>query len=421
MRRPELLAPAGDLEKLRFAVLYGADAVYLSGKAYGLRAGAGNFSAGEMAEGLRFAHSHGVRVYVTVNIIAHNRELEGIPSYVRHLSDLGVDAIIVSDPGVVSLAREAAPGLELHLSTQASTANWAAARVWKELGVSRIVLARELTLPEIAEIGQRSGVELEAFVHGAMCISYSGRCLLSAYMTARDANLGDCAQACRWRYALMEEKRPGQYFPIEEDGRGTYIMSSRDLCLVEHIPALIQAGISSFKIEGRMKSVNYVATTTMVYRRAIDAFLRDPEDWRPDPAWREELAKASHRPFTTGFYFGPPGPEGQIYSESSYIRPYDFIGVVREFWPGGSKGPIESSGIHSGQAGVALVEQRNRVVVGEEVEVAGPDTPTFRQSVRGLFDQDGAPIESAPHPKQMFYLPVDHPVRAFDLIRRQER
>jgi putative protease len=420
LRRPELLAPAGDLEKLKFAVLYGADAVYLSGKAYGLRAGAGNFSADEMEEGFRFAHSHGVRVYVTVNIIAHNRDLDGLPGYVRHLAGLGVDAIIVSDPGVLSLAREADPRLEIHLSTQASTANWAAARVWKELGVSRIVLARELTLPEIAEIGQRSGVELEAFVHGAMCISYSGRCLLSAYLTGRDANLGDCAQACRWRYALVEEKRPGQFFPIEEDDRGAYIMSSRDLCLIEHIPALVQAGISSFKIEGRMKSVNYVATTTMVYRKAIDAFLRDPEGWQADPAWREELAKASHRPFTTGFYFGPPGPEGQIYSETSYIRPYEFIGVVREFRPGWNSGLIGPGGIQPGQAGVALVEQRNRLVVGEEVEMAGPDTPSFRQFVKGLFDQDGAPIQSAPHPKQMFYLPVDRPVRPFDLIRRQE-
>lgn len=351
--KPELLAPAGDLEKLKAAVLYGADAVYLGGRHFGLRAGAGNFGEEEMAEGVRFAHAEGARVYVTVNIFAHNRDLETLPGYLESIRAAGVDGVIVSDPGVVELVKRLHPDLPIHLSTQANTTNWAAARFWEEQGVARIVLARELSLDEIKEIRERVGVELEIFVHGAMCIAYSGRCLLSNYLTGRDANRGDCAQSCRWRYALMEEKRPGEYLAVEEDGRGTYILGSRDLCLIEYIPELVRAGVDSFKIEGRMKSVNYVAGVVKAYREALDAYLRDPENYRFDPAWLEEISKVSHRRYTTGFLFGDPGPSGQHYEGEIYRRSHAFVGLVRDY---------------DGSAGMALVEQRNRFAVGDEIE-----------------------------------------------------
>ncbi|MDD4335503.1 MAG: U32 family peptidase [Desulfotomaculaceae bacterium] len=399
----ELLAPAGDLEKLKIAVLYGADAVYLGGRHFGLRAGAGNFTEEDLAEGLRFAHERGVRVYVTVNIFAHNRDLAGLPAYLDMLCQAGADAVIVSDPGVIGLIRRSYPALPVHLSTQANTTNWAAARFWEEIGVRRIVLARELSLPEIREIREQVALELEIFVHGAMCISYSGRCLLSSYLTGRDANRGDCAQSCRWKYALVEEKRPGEYFPVEEDERGSYILGSKDLCLIEHIPELVGAGVSSFKIEGRMKSVNYVAGVVKAYREALDAYSSDPENYRFNTAWLEEIGKVSHRDYTTGFIFGRPGPAGQHYTGEIYRRSHIFVGLVRGY---------ERAG------GMAVVEQRNRFAVGDEVEIMVPGRESFRQKITGIINEEGASVVAAPHPQQIVRVPVDRPVPDYSILRK---
>lgn len=401
--RTELLAPAGDLEKLKAAVLYGADAVYLGGRHFGLRAGAGNFDDAGLAEGVRYAHAHGARVYVTVNIFAHNRDLALLPAYLDTVSEAGADAVIVSDPGVVSIVRRQYPALPIHLSTQANTTNWAAARFWEELGVKRIVLARELTLAEIREIREKAALELEIFVHGAMCISYSGRCLLSSYMTGRDANRGDCAQSCRWKYALAEEKRPGEYFPIEEDSRGSYILGSRDLCLIEHIPALVGAGVSSFKIEGRMKSVNYVAGVVKAYREALDAYHRDPENYRFNPSWLAEIEKVSHRDYSTGFLFGKPGPSGQHYEGEIYRRSHVFAGLVRGY---------------DHETGLAVIEQRNHFAVGDEVDFMLPRGKNIRQKVTRIIDGEGQSVAAAPHPQQVVQIPVDGPVPEFAIMRR---
>lgn len=401
--KPELLAPAGDLEKLKVAVLYGADAVYLGGRHFGLRAGAANFTAEEMAQGVRFAHERKARVYVTINIFAHNRDLDLLQDYLDEISSAEVDGVIVSDPGVFNLVRHLKPGLPAHLSTQANVTNWASARFWEERGVARIVLARELSLEEIKEIRERVGIELEIFVHGAMCIAYSGRCLLSNYLTGRDANRGDCAQSCRWNYALVEEKRPGLYLPIEEDERGAYILGSRDLCLIEHIPALIKAGINSFKIEGRMKSVNYVAGTVKAYREAIDAYCKDPESYSIDPAWMKEIEKVSNRDYTTGFIFGKPGPGGQHYRGEIYRRSHVFIGLVREY---------------DRSTGMALVEQRNRFSVGEQVEIMVPGGKGFFQTIDAIIDEEGNSIQAAPHPQQLVRVPFDQPAPEYAIIRK---
>ncbi|RKO66698.1 peptidase U32 family protein [Desulfofundulus salinus] len=405
MAVPELLAPAGDLEKLQAAVIYGADAVYLGGKRFGLRERAGNFTLEEMAVGVDFAHARGVKVYVTVNIFAHNRDLDELPHYLKQLEQIGVDAVIISDPGVLALAREITPGLPVHLSTQANTTNWMAARFWQEQGVSRIVLARELTLDEIREIRRQVQVPLEVFVHGAMCISYSGRCLLSNYMTGRDANRGDCAQACRWRYALVEEKRPGEYFPVEEGSRGTYILSSRDLCLLEYIPQLVEAGVDSLKIEGRVKSVHYVATVVSVYRQALDACRADPARFQVQTRWLEELGKVSHREYTSGFFTGTPAKAAQGAVDSIYRRPYTFVGVVRDYDPA---------------RGLALVEQRNRFARGEELEVLLPGGQTFSFVLTGLYNEEMSPIDAAPHPRQRVFLSLPRPVQPWSLLRRRE-
>jgi len=402
VKRPELLAPAGDLEKLKVAVLYGADAVYLGGRHFGLRAGAGNFSEEEIVEGVRFAHEKGVRVYVTVNIFAHNSDLALLPGYLDSIRNSGVDGVIVSDPGIIDLVKSLYPDLPVHLSTQANTTNWASARYWEKQGVSRIILARELSLGEIKEIRQRVGVELEIFVHGAMCIAYSGRCLLSSYLAGRSANQGDCAQSCRWKYALAEEKRPGEYLPFEEDERGAYILSSRDLCLVEHIPELVEAGIDSFKIEGRMKSVHYVAGVVKVYREALDAFFAGRLD-RSDPYWFEEIGKVSHRGYTTGFLFGNPGVTGQHYSSKIYRRPYSFVGLVRSYDP---------------QTGLATVEQRNRFAVGDEVEVLTPSGRPLKHRIKAIYDEEGNTLEAAPHPRQIVKIPVDRELAAFSMLRK---
>lgn len=406
MRKPELLAPAGNLEKLKVAVLYGADAVYLGGQQYGLREGADNFTADELREGVRFAHERGVKVYVTVNIIPHNADLSGLSEYVRELAALGADALIVSDPGILEIVKETVPEMEIHLSTQANAVNWRSVRFWHAQGVKRVVLARELSLAEIREIREKvPGVGIEVFIHGAMCISYSGRCLLSNYMTHRDANLGACAQSCRWKYALVEEKRPGEYYPVFEDERGTYIFNSKDLCTIEHIPELAEAGIDSLKIEGRMKSLHYAATVTAVYRQALDRYTADPAQYRYDPQWLEELKTVSHRSYTTGFYFGKPGAAGHNYESSAYIRDYDFMGFVMRYIP---------------EEKEALVEVRSKFVKGDTMEIFGPHTPAFRVDLTYLKDAEGHEMDTAPHPHQMIRIPVDRPVQEWDMIRREK-
>lgn len=405
MKKPELLAPAGSMEKLKAAVACGADAVYLGGPRYGLRAGADNFGPGELPGAVEFAHRHGVKVYVTVNIFARNRDFDGLGGYLGEIREAGADAVIVADPGVFALARSLAPGLPVHLSTQANTANAAAAAFWEERGASRIVLAREISLDEIREIRSAVGIELEVFVHGAMCISYSGRCLLSRYMTGRDANLGDCAQPCRWRYALVEEKRPGQYFPVLQDDRGTYILSSRDLCLLPFLPELAAAGVDSMKIEGRVKSVHYVATVVKVYREAIDRMAGDPGNFRVDPGWWDELGKVSNRDYTAGFLSGGEALEGHGGVEGIYRRNCTFVGLVRGWDPG---------------RGLLEVEQRNRFFRGESLEVLVPSGPNRTLEVEAICDGEGQALEVAPHPRQTVFIPAAEPLPEFSLLRRLE-
>ncbi|MTI81210.1 MAG: U32 family peptidase [Firmicutes bacterium] len=391
MQKPELLAPAGDLEKLKSAIVYGADAVYLGGKQFSLRAGASNFGPEELSAGVDFAHRHGAKVFTAVNIFAHNQDVEGLPEYFKQLQHAGVDGVIASDPGVISILRKAAPELPIHLSTQANTTNYLSAAFWQQQGVKRIVLARELSLPEISEIAEKVNVELEVFIHGAMCMAYSGRCLLSNYMTGRDANRGDCAQPCRWKYNLVEQKRPDQYFPVEEEDRGTYFMSSRDLSLIEHIPELIKAGVKSLKIEGRMKSVHYVTTVVKSYRQAIDSYFDDPKNYTFDPKWLDEISKVSHRDYTTGFILGQPGGEAQSDKSSQYRRDYRFVGVVRDY-------------DHS--TGMALVEQRNNFAVGDKVEVLQPQGENFTVIIKEIYNEKDQAQPNAPHPQQRIKLPM---------------
>lgn len=402
-KKVELLAPAGNLEKLKMAVIYGADAVYLAGQAFGLRAFADNFTGPELVKGVEFAQRRGVKVYITVNIFAHNQDLKELPNYLRELEALGVDGIIFSDPGVWQIAQEIGSTLNLHLSTQANTTNWASARFWESRGVKRIILARELSLEEIQEIRTKVNLELEVFVHGAMCVSYSGRCLLSNYFTGRDANLGECAQPCRWRYALVEEKRPGEYYPLFEDQRGTYLLNSQDLCLIRYLPELIKAGVNSFKIEGRMKSIHYVATVVKVYREVLDAYYANPDQFIFQEKWLQELAKVSHRDYSTGFLLGKPN---QNYATSAYRRTHDFIGLVRDYDP---------------LAKLAQVEQRNNFQVGEKVEIMGAETKLFSQEIRELFSETGEVLTCAPHPQQIVCLRVEHPVKPWDIIRREKK
>jgi len=406
MKIPELLAPAGDLEKLKVAVAYGADAVYIGGKRLSLRALAGNFEQDEMREGVEYAHKHGCKVYVTLNIFAHNKDLDGVEDYVRFLEDIDVDAVIVSDPGMLSIVKDVAPDMEIHLSTQANTTNWRSAAFWHGQGVKRIIMARELSLDEIREIRAKTPdtLELEVFVHGAMCISYSGRCLLSNYLAGRDSNRGACAHPCRWKYYLMEEKRPGEYLPVMEDERGAYILNSRDLCMLGHLRELIGAGVDGFKIEGRMKSSYYVAVTVKAYRQELDRYMTDPEGYRFDPAALEEVKKASHRPFTTGFYFGTPQSDAQEYSSSQYIRQYDFIGMVLDY---------------DRQRSMALVEQRNPFKKGDEAEILRPHGEPLKFTIDRMFDVDGQPIDSAPHPQQKVYIPMPYCLERYSMLRRK--
>lgn len=403
MNKPELLAPAGSLEKGRMALLYGADAVYLGGKAFGLRAFAANFSLEEIREMAAFAHEMGKKVYVTVNIFSHNSDLPPLPEYLRNLDAAGVDALLVSDLGVWNTAREVAPRLDLHVSTQANVTNWATARAWEQLGASRVVLARELSLAEIREIREKIRAEVEVFVHGAMCISYSGRCLLSNYFTGRDSNRGACAQVCRWEFGLTEKNRPGEVFPVAEDERGTYIMNSRDLCLMDCLPQLMEAGVSSLKIEGRMKSVHYVASVVSAYRKAIDLCWQDPEHFTVPQSLRAELDKVSHRPYTTGFALRKTGPEDQVYTTSSYEQTADFVGLVRSF---------------DAPSGRVQVEQRNHVKAGEVLEVLNPAGQVFPWTLEAMEDGEGNPITAAPHAQMLFTAKGDPRMTPFSLIRR---
>ena len=407
MNKLELLAPAGDLEKLKIAVEYGADAVYFGGEMFSLRAGAGNLTIEEIEEGVEYAHARGVKCHMAMNVFAHNEDIAPLESYLNKIKNIPIDAFIVSDPGVISVLKSVIPDAELHISTQANMTNYMTANFWYNNGVKRLVLARELTLDEIHEIRAKipEDMELESFVHGAMCISYSGRCLLSNFMIDRDANRGMCAHPCRWKYKIVEEKRPGEYYPIEEDNRGTYIMNSKDLCMLEHLPDLVNAGISSAKIEGRMKSVFYVATVVSAYRKAIDAYYDDPKNYKFDPKWYEDMLKASHRDFTTGFYYNKPTNKDQNYQTSAYTREYSFIGKVLEY---------------DDDTCIAKVEQRNKMCVGDTIEVFGPGIDFFEQKLEVLLNEDKEPIDSAPHPQQILYIKMKEQVKANYILRKKK-
>ena len=402
IQKPELLAPAGNMEKLHMALLYGADAVYLGGKMFGLRAFASNFSLAEMDEAVAFAHSLHKKVYVTVNIFAHNEDINNLPDYLRNLQAIGVDALLISDFGVWSVAREIIPEMPLHVSTQANTTNWAAVKAWENLGASRVVLARELSFTEMKEIGNKTEVELEAFVHGAMCISYSGRCWLSSYLTGRDGNRGACAQVCRWEFNLTEKNRPGEVYDVAGDDQGTYIMNSKDLCLLPYLPQLMEAGICSFKIEGRMKSAHYAASVVSVYRRAIDACWRDPQHYTVKQEWLDELEKVSHRPYTTGFALGKPDATAQVYTTSSYLQTHEFVGLVRD-WDNGR----------------LTVEQRNHMKEGETLEVFCPDGSLRTLVLKEMRNQDGEPIVAAQHPQMVFTCRAAESIPESSILRRK--
>lgn len=407
MRRPELLIPASSLEVLKIAVIYGADAVYIGGEAFGLRAKAKNFSMDEIREGIAFAHAHDVKVYITANILAHNGDLDGVREYFAELREIKPDALIISDPGVYMIAKEVCPEIERHISTQANNTNYGTYRFWYEQGAKRVVSARELSLAEIKEIRANipDDLEIETFIHGAMCISYSGRCLLSNYFTGRDANQGACTHPCRWKYAVVEEKRPGEYLPVYENERGTYIFNSKDLCMIEHIPELMESGIDSFKIEGRMKTALYVATVARTYRRAIDDYKQSPELYREHMAWyQEQISNCTYRQFTTGFFFGKPSDEAQIYDNNTYVKEYTYLGIVGE----------------QNEEGLYRIEQRNKFSVGESIEVMKPDGANITVTVQRIVDEEGNDMESAPHPKQVLYIDLGQPLAMYDILRRKE-
>ncbi|KYO65860.1 peptidase U32 family protein [Thermovenabulum gondwanense] len=405
MKIPELLAPAGNLEKLKYAIYYGADAVYAGGKDFSLRAKADNFTLEELEEGIIFAHEKGKKVYVAINIFPHNEDIENLTSFIKNIAKMGADAFIISDPGVLMLVKELAPDIKIHLSTQANSTNWKSCLFWHNMGVNRIILARELSLREIKEIRERvpETLELEIFVHGSMCISYSGRCLLSNYLTFRDANRGECAHPCRYKYFLVEEKRPGQYFPIFEDERGTYILNSKDLCMLDKIPEILDVKIDSLKIEGRMKSLHYVAQITKLYREALDIAVKNPDGFVFKDVWKRELLKITHREYTHGFYFGKPDVNAQIYSTSSYINEYEFVGLVKDYDEKTKK---------------AIIEQRNPVKLGDEVEILSPDRESYSFVINKMWDVEGNEILNAPHPKQIFQIEAEIPLKPYDILRK---
>ena len=424
MKHPELLIPASSLEVLKTAVMFGADAVYIGGEAFGLRAKAKNFSMEEIREGIAFAHAHDVKVYITANILAHNGDLSGVRAYFEELKEIRPDALIISDPGVFMIAREVCPEIDIHISTQANNTNYGTYQFWHQLGARRVVTARELSMAELKEIREKApaDLEMETFIHGAMCISYSGRCLLSNYFTGRDANRGACTHPCRWKYAIVEETRPGEYMPVYENERGTYIFNSKDLCMIEHIPELIAAGIDSFKIEGRMKTALYVAVVARTYRKAIDDYLESPELYRENMDWYlDQISNCTYRQFTTGFFFGKPDESAQIYDNNTYVKEYTYLGII---------GECTADGLYR-------IEQRNKFSVGEQIEIMKPDGRNIPVVVRRIVDEEGQEMQSAPHPKQVLYIELaaaengalsgadvseqdNHAAELYDILRRKE-
>ena len=407
MKRPELLIPASSLEVLKVAVVFGADEVYIGGEAFGLRAKAKNFSMDEIREGIAFAHEHDVKVYITANILAHNNDLDGVRAYFEELKEIRPDALIISDPGVFMIAREVCPEIDIHISTQANNTNYGTYLFWHSLGAKRVVTARELSMEELTEIRSRipKDLEMETFVHGAMCISYSGRCLLSNYFTGRDANRGACTHPCRWKYAIVEETRPGEYMPVYENERGTYIFNSKDLCMIEHIPELVESGIDSFKVEGRMKTALYVATVARTYRKAIDDYLKSPKLYKQNMDWYlDQISNCTYRQFTTGFFFGKPDETAQIYNNNTYVKEYTYLGIV---------GGCDENGRYR-------IEQRNKFSVGERIEVMKPNGDNIEVTVRRIVNEDGEDMESAPHPKQILYIDLGQPLDIYDILRRKE-
>lgn len=405
MNRVELLAPAGDLEKLKYAILYGADAVYIGGEIFGLRAASKNFSFEEMRAGVAFAHERGKKVFLTLNIIPHNEDLKELEAYIDEVKSIGFDAFILSDPGTLMFVKQYAPEVEVHLSTQANNTNYMSAQFWHSQGVKRVILARELSFKEIKEIRENTPetMEIESFVHGAMCISYSGRCLISNYMTQRDANRGACAQPCRWEYHLVEKTRPNESFEVKETEDGTFFFNSKDLCMIHAIPELIESGLDSLKIEGRMKSIYYVANIVRAYREAIDQYYKDPQNYQYNPVWLEEIKKVSHREFTEGFYREKPSSDSQLYGSSAYIRSYDFLGVVLSYDP---------------ETQLAYIEQRNNIKKGDSIEVIGPHFKAFDQDVEVMYNEDKEPIEVAPHAQQKIYMKMRADVKPYDILRK---
>ena len=405
-RHPELLIPASSLEVLKVAVMFGADAVYIGGEAFGLRAKAKNFSMDEMREGIAFAHAHDVKVYVTANILAHNYDLNGVRKYFEELKEIKPDGLIIADPAIFEIAGEVCPEIDRHISTQANNTNYGTYKFWHKLGATRVVTARELSLEEIKEIRANipDELEIETFVHGAMCISYSGRCLLSNFLVGRDANQGACTHPCRWKYSIVEETRPGEVMPVFENERGTYIFNSKDLCMIEHIPEIIDAGIDSLKIEGRMKTALYVATVARTYRKAIDDYQKDPELYKQNMPWYlDQISNCTYRQFTTGFFFGKPSEEAQIYDNNTYVKEYTYLGIIGE----------EKDGTYR-------IEQRNKFSVGEKIEVMKPNGENIEVTVNRILTEEGVEQESAPHPKQVLYVDLGIKVDEFDILRRQE-
>ena len=406
-RKLELLIPASSLEVLKIAVIYGADAVYIGGEAFGLRAKAKNFTLEEMKEGIEFAHAHDCKVYVTANILAHNYDLDGARQYFKELKQIGPDALIISDPGMFTIAKEELPDIDKHISTQANNTNYMTYQFWWKQGAKRVVSARELSLNEIKQIREHipDEMEIETFMHGAMCISYSGRCLLSSFMAGRDANRGACTHPCRWKYSIVEESRPGEYMPVYENERGTYIFNSKDLCMIEHIPEMLNAGIDSFKIEGRMKTALYVATVARTYRLAIDEFIQDENLYKKRiPFYKSEISKCTYRQYTTGFFFGKPDENTQIYDINTYIKEYTYLGIVGE----------------QNAQGLYHIEQRNKFSVGETIEVMRPNGDNILVTVKRITDERGVDMESAPHPKQQLYIDLGVKLEQYDVLRRKE-
>ena len=407
MKKPELLVPASSLEVLKIAVIFGADAVYIGGEAFGLRAKARNFSIEEMKEGIEFAHLHSAKVYVTVNILAHNRDLQGVREYLKELKGIRPDGFIIADPGIFMLAKEICPEIERHISTQANNTNYETFRFWYQLGASRVVTARELSLEEIREIRSKipEDMEIETFVHGDMCISYSGRCLLSNYLVGRDANQGSCTHPCRWKYSIVEETRPGEYMPVFENERGTYIFNSKDLCMIDHMDDLLTCGVNSLKIEGRMKTALYVATVARTYRKAIDDYFDSPQKYKENLSWYEEqISNCTYRQFTTGFFYGKPDENAQIYDCNTYIREYTYLGFAERIT---EKGLVE-------------ITQRNKFSVGETIEIMKPNGENLSVQVKAIYDETGASVESAPHPQQKLEVDLGAQVEVYDILRRQE-